>query len=278
MTAAARRTEPAQLPILSDLHRALSKIERHFDAKRLNLIVNDPAVYPWVRGYAKGPLDLSDVAANRDNIVLVGEQGALVFQMLQPGLYEVHSQCLEAGRGRWMLRFVRACLHYMFTRTTAVELLTKTPKGNLAALTLARTIKGAFEFTAKGAWIIDRHPVDCDIYGLTLQSWARTAPGLVERGQWFHARLDAEYKRRGHVDPPHDDDDDHDRFAGLCCEMFLGGQVDKGLLFYHRAAAMAGYGPITITSREPLTLDIGTALIIVRDNDFWVPVVRPTAA
>lgn len=280
MTTVAKRvtSEPGATPALSPLHVTLDRIERQTDARFLNRILNDPSVYPFVHGNLKGPMDASVIVADPANVLLTGELGALLFVQHQPGFYEVHSQCLPEGRGAWMLSFVRACLHWMFTCTDAVDIQTRCPQGNVPALALAKRIHGRFLFTRADGWIMDGVPISADIYGLNIQDWAASAPGLVERGHWFHERLEAEYARHGVADPaPHPDDETHDRYAGMACEMILGGQGHKAAVFYNRWAVMAGYAPITIIKATPptVTVDIQDAIIIVRpDGTFWVTSTR----
>lgn len=279
MNTSAARAAPAAredtaAPPLSDVHRALAGIERQHHARRLNEIANHPTVYPTVRGYSTGPLDLTAVVANPANILLVGEQGALLFVSLQPGLFEVHSQCLPEGRGAWMVRFVRACLHWVFTRTDAVEILTRCP--TVATKALATRIGGKHLFTNPRGWVMDLDPVPADIYGIGITDWMRTAPGLEERGHWFHEKLEAEFARHNKVEPNHPDDDVHDRYVGAACEMFLGGQPVKAAIFYARWAKMADYEPFKILNFDPLTVDIGTAILIVPTDgrDFWIAACR----
>ncbi len=256
---------------LSDLHDMLSKIRREKHASNLNRLLNHPEVYPFVKGACVGPLDLTSAVANEDNYLLMGQFGGLFFQALQPGLYEVHSQCYPEGRGAWMVNFVKGCLHWIFTRTDAVEIMTRCPHGNLAALGLARAIGGKREFTNPKGWILDNKVVPADIFGLRIQDWMRTAPGLEERGKWFHDSLENEYQKIGKTEPIHPDDSSHDRYVGLACEMILGGQPEKGIIFYNRWAALADYATIKLISRQPLALDIEEAILIVRpDGNFYV--------
>lgn len=261
---------------LSDLHAMLAKVERQHHALFINRLANDPSIYPWVRGWIVGKIDLTAAAANPANVVLAGEFGATIWMMHQPGLFEVHSFALPAGRGAWMLSFFRACEHIMFTRSNAVELLTRIPKGNIAARALARALGWTFEFRNEKGWIKDLDPIPADIYGLRLQDWARTAPGLEERGHWFHERLEEEFKRHGKTEAPHPDDVTHDRYVGLCMEMMLSGMPDKGVVFYNRWAALSDYQQIAIAGYDPLLVEIVSAQIIVRPDrgDFWCPMVR----
>ena len=254
---------------LSLLHAMLASIQVQKDAKRLNEIVNHPEVFPWVGFGGKGPLDLSDAIANDEDVIcLLGTYGGVLFHRLQPGLFEAHTQMLPEGRGEWALACVQSCLHFLFTRTEAVEILTRCPQGNLPAKALARAIHGRHEFTNAAGWVKDGKPIPAEIYGLRLQDWLRTAPGLVERGQWFHARLDAEMVRIGIDTPNHADDTEHDRQVGLACEMMIGGMPGKAAVFYNRWSALAGYAPLQILSLNPLEVDIQSARLVVSGGDF----------
>jgi hypothetical protein len=253
---------------LSLLHAMLASIEVQKDAKRINEIVNHPAVLPWVGFADKGKLDLTEAIASPDVICLLGAYGGVLFNRLQPGLFEAHTQCLPEGRGQWMLACVQAALHYLFTRTEAVEIMTRCPEGNVGAKALARAIHGKYEFTNQVGWIANGRPIPADIYSLRLQDWLRKAPGLVERGQWFHDRLDAEMKRLGLPHPKHADDAEHDRQVGLACEMAMGGQPSKACIFYNRWSCMAGYAPMAMISADPLVMEIHTARLRMVGESF----------
>ena len=62
-------------------------------------------------------------------------------------------------RGEWALACVQACLHFLFTRTEAIEIMTRCPHGNLAAKALARAIHGSFEFTNSAGWVKGGKPI-----------------------------------------------------------------------------------------------------------------------
>src|SRR3990167_10259149 len=257
-------------PQLSALHAALNGIERHVNPHFINRVANHPAIYPWVKGYAQGQLDLAPILADPRHYALMGEFGGVLFVNHQPGLYEAHTQIMPEGRGAWALATVRACLHWIFTRTDCVEVMTRVPKGNLGARALAKAIGGRFEFTNPRGWVMNGDPIPADIFALKIQDWMRDAPGLVERGQWFHDRLEAEYERHGVTIPQHDDDAVHDRYVGAACEMALGGQPDKAVIFYNRWAALADYAPVTLMGRDPVVFDIRDAVVALRDDKLWV--------
>jgi len=267
---------PVPVAPISELHAMLAQIERDTDAHRVNRLMNDPSIYPHVRGYHQDKLDFSRAIGDQTNgnAALVGEHGGVLFQQMQPGLYEAHTFVLPEGRGAWAVAMVRATLHWMFTHSICVEIYTRVPKGNLAALGLVRAIHGKRQFTRKDGWVLDFDPIPADIYTLHICDWLAHAPGLVERGQWFHRRLEEEFAQHGHTEPQHEDDIVHDRYVGAAVEMIFGGMPQKGVLFYNRWAVMAGYAPVSIVGFNPLTIDIRNALITVRGYDFKVQTCR----
>lgn len=169
-----------------------------------------------------------------------------------------------------MLRFTQECLKWMFTRTDAMEIMTRCPHGNLPAKALAKAIGGTYEFTNPNGWVMDGKAVPADIYALRIQDWLRTAPGLEERGAEFHDKLEKEFARLGMGDN-HPDDANHDRHVGAAYEMFMGGQPHKGAVIYNRFASMAGYLPIYVVSTEPfVSVNIQSALLVMKNDDFFV--------
>lgn len=245
-------------------------IDRQFTARLLNKVVNDPSVYDWVRGTFEGPMDLTPIVANHNNVLLMGEHGGILFMQHQQGLYEAHAQVVTAGRGKWATEMTQEALHWMFTRTDAVEIVTRVPRGNIGALALTKRMGFVLEFTRNKGWTKAGQPIPADVYSLKVQDWMRDAPGLKQRGDWFHTKLEAEYERIGANHGIHPDDDTHDQFVGATIDMIFGGQPQKATVFYNRWAVMAGYQPIRIMTLAPLTLDIQESLIAVRNDDFWV--------
>lgn len=267
--------EPA--PEISAIHDMLSRIERQTDAHDMNRVINHPEVIEWVRHYAIGRLDVSQAVQHKQNVLLMGEHGGLLFESLRPGVYEVHTAVLPAGRGAWAALMARTCLHIMFTRADAFEIVTRVPKGNLGARALTKMCGFEFEFTRSAqmhGWVYQQDPIPADVFSLPVMRWQRTAPGLVERGRWFHQKLEQEYKRLGKVEPPHPADDTHDRYVGSAVEMIFGGNTIKGIELYNRWAAMAGYATVSVVSIDPLTIDIQQALLCFKGDDFWVMTCR----
>ena len=259
---------------ISSLHAMLETLEIQTDAARLNEICNHPEVFPWIKGPTDEPVDLTEVVTGGDTVTLLGRHGGILFHCLLPEMWEAHTQVVPEGRGPWALECVQACLAWLYTRTDAMEVVTRCPKGNVAALALAKAAGLSKEFTNPTGWTKDGQPVPADIYALRVQDWIRKAPGLVERGRWFHDRLAGELAKHGAEDLVHPDDEVHDRYVGAAAEMILGGQPVKGCILYNRWATMAGYAPIYVASLDPVAINIGTALLVVKDGDFGVAAVQ----
>ena len=246
-------------------------IKRHFTAHSLNVVVNDPSIFPWVRGSLTERLDLTPVVEDHNNVLLMGEYGGVLFTQNQPGVYEAHTQVLPAGRGEWCLKMVQEALEWMFTRTDCVDIITRVPKGNIPARALARSIHGKFEFRMENGWTLNGKVVPADIFSLQIQGWMATAPGLEEWGDKFHQRLTAEYEKHGKTGGPnHGHDPVHDRYVGAAYLMFRNGQPVKGMIFYNRWAKICGYTPITLTSVDPVVIDMQESLLAIENGDFFV--------
>lgn len=263
------------MPPLSAVHEMAETIERRFDALKINRIANHPDVIEWIRGYLPAPLDLSDVTANEANVCLVGEHGAMVFMQLQPTLFECHTLVEPKSRGEWAKTFVHACIGTMFTRTPCMEIVTRIPKGNLGARTMANLCKFQPQFVKKDGWVLHNDPIPAEWFSLDVKTWMLNAPGMIERGRWFHDHLESEFKRLGKTEENHPDDDTHDQVVGATYEMLIGGQTGKAEVFYNRWAAMAGYHPIRVASPQPLIVDIASSVLCVNaDETFYVMKVR----
>lgn len=247
---------------------------REYSAERINVIVNHPNVRPWLGG-GMGALDLSAMIADQRNVLLMGSAGGLLFVFVRPGLYEVHTQFLPSGRGEHALAATNDALRWMFTRTDAIEIVTKVPDGNLGAKGLVRSIHGTKRFRRENAW---QSPsgglVGVDYYALSIQDWAGKCGDLAASGEWFHGKLEAAKAERGASEPLHDHDEAHDRYVGATVEMVLAGQVAKALDFYNSWAPFAGYGPVSVIATNPILFDIGDAVLAVRDDDFEVVLCR----
>lgn len=247
---------------------------REFSAENINRVINHPAVRPWVGAPAGQYVDVSPLVANLSNFLLMGQGGGVLFQCIEPGLYEAHTQFLPEFRGKGAVAVVNDALRYMFTRTDAVEIVTKVPAGNVGALGLVRAIHGQKLFDREKAWLTADGLVDVSYYSLTIMAWVGKAEGLAQSGEWFHGKLEAAKSETAGAAPLHEDDATHDQYVGATVEMIAAGQVNKGVAFYSRWAKISGYGPIAVIATNPVVIDIGDAILAVRDDDFDILLCR----
>lgn len=249
-------------------------VRREYSADAINAVINHPAVRPWVGLPGQSYLDVGPVVANLGNVLLMGEGGGFLLVQLEPGIYEVHTQFVPEARGENVEKSVADAFHYMFTRTDCMEVVTKVPEGNVAANVLAKRSGFELQFERAAAWPTDNGMVGVKYYSRTLAQWVKSAPGLEESGAGFHDKLEAAKISMGATLPIHDDDLAHDRYVGATVEMMASGQIAKALRFYNSWARFSGYGPISVAAENPVVIDIGDALLALRNNDFDVILVR----
>lgn len=230
-------------------------LNRTFEPTRLNEIVNHPSIYPHVCGAIDGPLDLTPLVKDVKNCVLIGEHGAFVYTPHQRGFLEVHSQVLPEGRGKWAMAAARESLRWMFTRTQALEVITRVAKGNYAALALAKACGLKPVMTVPKGWQTKAGPVDCTVLSIHINDWL-AAPGddMVQRGEDLRGRW---------ISLPITDSG----LMGAVHEMMLNGQCAKAAIFLRRWLALAGNDAVV----EPLTdsparIKIGDNIVVARDE------------
>jgi len=232
---------------------------REHDASRINAVLNHPEIRPWVADMSEGEIDISQQVANPRNVLLMGKYGGCMCFQIFPGVYEVHTQVLPEGRGKWSLDFVRAGSDWMFTRTDCYDILTRVPMGHVAAraLALAAGMMPEFQRPDGCKFLGETRPVE--IMSFRVQDWMRQAPGLVELGMWFHAELQREAARLDVQEPAHTDDENHNRYAGAALAMIIAGQLKKGVALYNRWAVVSRHKVISIVEENPpvIRFDLG---------------------
>ncbi|MDB5531604.1 MAG: hypothetical protein JWR51_4707 [Devosia sp.] len=247
---------------------------REFSAERINAIIAHPEVRPWVGMPQQGYIDLTPMVADLRNVLLMGQGGGFFFHQLLPGIYEVHTQFLPEHRGANVLQAAADAERFMFTRTDCLEIRSKVPEHNKGAIGFARAMHYELQYERATAWPTDNGPVAVKYFARTLNQWANRCEGVEATGHWFHEKLEAAKHAAGATSPIHDDDLIHDRFVGATAEMIMAGQLAKAMGFYRQWAVFAGYGPISIIAEYPVVLDIGDALLAIKDQDFEVLLCR----
>lgn len=244
---------------------ATATITRQTDAAQINRMLNHPAVCPWVSGNRPLPLDATPIVQNPNHVVLCCAWGGAVFVKLMIGYYELHTSILPEGRGEGTLAFGRAALEWLFSRTDAVEIVTRVPHGNVAGKAAMRAMGVPVWFTTGAIWPLAGGKVPMDVYKLHILDWiGLERRALAVRGEEFHRRLLAS---GGSVDHP--DDPIHDAHVGAASLLIAGGQPDKAVALYNLYAAMSGYGTISIASRDPLLIDIGSGVVAPQTGEFY---------
>lgn len=236
------------------------KVRREKSADRINAVVNHPSVLPHVCGALEGPLDLSAAVADRNNYLLMAEHGGIMFAHHQLGLFEAHTQVLPEGRGRWALDMALASLQWIFTRTLAMEVVTRVARGNYAALALARAVGGTKVVDLPGGWETREGKVDATVLSITFHDWlAKGRHGLAERGAWV---------RRKWPDTPVSDD----TALGMMFEMMSHGQVAKSAILLARWFAITGQDiKVDVLSDKKARLMIGDTIVVaIDDTDLMV--------
>lgn len=136
-------------------------IERTFDARRINELVNHPAVRPFIGGDIAQPLDLSDAVADPANIFGVGEHGGFAFTWSAPRVYEVHTFILPEGRGRWAADFALTARAWMVENGARLLWTRVHPEaGNVRAFTL----KAGFQPAGTHTVDLGAGPVTYELY------------------------------------------------------------------------------------------------------------------
>lgn len=240
------------------------------DAAHINYLVNHPDVYPWIKGSYIGKIDLSQVIANDNNIVLTFEYGGMLFIKLQAGLYELHTSFLKEGRNKDGKYWAQEAIDWVFINTDACEIVTRCPKHNPASSAGAIVMGFSLDFTTGKIWPANGEMVAMDVFSMKIEDWVKKSPFVLKTGDKFHHDLHDQYDNLGYVIAVHDEDEQHDRYAGACVSMIRSGMIDKGINFYNRWSSLSSYEQIGVESYDPLIIDIKESRILIKDESFEV--------
>jgi hypothetical protein len=157
-------------------------------------------------------------------------------------------------------------LRWMFTRTDAVEILTKCPDDNPGARMAASWLGFRERFHRTDAW---KPGVGISFQALTIDDWYVRDPEAQGVGHAFHEALEA--AKGAHIHQ-HPEDAAHDQAVGAALMMAYAGQIGKGVAFYNRWARFAGYAEIEQVGER--IIDIRDALVEIGNDAVNVLIVR----
>ena len=87
-------------------------LDRSYDAERINLVINDPDVRPFVGGIDLGDIDITSAVERPENWFLMGEHGGFGLIWTAPNVHEVHTFVLPSGRGKWATGAAEAMIDF----------------------------------------------------------------------------------------------------------------------------------------------------------------------
>lgn len=237
------------------------------DAGWFNRLCNLPEVRPGLGG--EGELDVSELIHNPANYALRTEHGGFILINHGAGVYSVHTQFSNEGRGRHAIEAMRAGLEFMFTRTDCIRIFSHCPDSSPAALGLAKAGRAAMWFRKTNDLLGPGQVVRWDVL-----EWMTAEPNNEAEGNAFHDMLEATKAANGSELPKHEDDPWHDRAVGAAVMMCKRGQPTKGVALYNMWAIAAGYAPIALLSEKPPVVDVVDAVVGLNDGELEVMLCR----
>lgn len=235
---------------------------RTMEAPGFNAIANHPAVRPWLGG--DEPMDLTGTLAHPDNVAGLAPGGGFICVALGDGRYDVHSLFLPDREPQEAITTMRAALDYFFASTDGVTLVTKVPKGNRAALGLAKLAGFTLAWTGTVQWTAtETRELDC--YELGLDKWAARSQAALAAGTWLHDAMDETKTANGSALADHSAEDAiHLQMAGAALLMVLAGNALKGVQLYNRWATVSAYPFIRLVRAHPAIIDLDGILVECR--------------
>jgi hypothetical protein len=84
-----------------DISESIDILHDCRDVSRLNAVVNDPSVRPFIGAPEAGVLDMAPLLDDPKNLFPFGEHGGFALVWTAPHAFEVHTFILPSGRGFW---------------------------------------------------------------------------------------------------------------------------------------------------------------------------------
>lgn len=227
------------------------RVWRETEASGINIILNHPAVRPWIADLAEGEIDLSMLVADQNNYLLMGEHGAFFLRLIMDGTYEAHAQVLPAGRGRWARNFTAAGLDWMFGRSNAWEIVARVPGGHIASQALVQGMGFRKEFVSPVPCRFRERQVPATSWRISIHEWVSRSADLLEKGKTICGSLNMNAFGLGTGVPFLTKDDYLAQVVATFVDLVKSGLIIKAAYFYNRWALLARHTPISVVSVDP---------------------------
>lgn len=150
-------------------------LERVYDGARLMRVIRHPSVWPHV-SLGVDDFDISPLASDPDNVMLVNDHGGFGFIKREDGIYEQHTAFLPEGRRGEAFMAGREALWYLFTHTDCIAIRSFVTEENRVAAGYARKLG----FSEIGDCEINGYP--SKVLFLSIKAWARGLGEYACRG------------------------------------------------------------------------------------------------
>jgi hypothetical protein len=243
------------------------ELRRSADAVEFNAILNHPDILPMVSVPGQESLDATPLVDDPKNYLLAVDgatpagmrfqwTGAILFAQHDPGIFEVHTNFLKGWRGQFAVEASLAAYRWMFTHTDAMTLLARAPDCWPQVGKFCEAVGATFEFARPDCWPGPDGPSSCDFYALRYDDWViQNYAALADSASGFPLASIENY-------------------VGVFVETLYGGQPDKAVILYNRFARFGGFPGIALLARDPVIIDIGTAVLQIGEGTFKVLKVR----
>ncbi len=242
---------------------AAPELRRSADGAEFNAILNHPDIFPMVAISGQESLDATPLVGDPKNYLLMvdcGELegrepstriGAIFFAQHDPGIFEVHTHFLKPWRGQFAIDASLAAYRWMFTHTDAMTLLARAPDCWPQIGKFCEAVGATFEFARPDCWPGPDGPSACDFYALRYDDWVKQTESLAKSAVGFPLVS-------------------LEKLVGVFVETLYGNQPDKAVILYNRFARFGGFPMVSLLARDPIIIDIGTAVIQIGENTFKI--------
>jgi hypothetical protein len=234
----------------------------------INVVLNDPSVFPSITSPAIEYLDASSLIQDHANIFLACEGGHVFFIAQGAGFYEGQANFIEGYRGAYALAATRDALASMFLGTDCMTVNMRIPEPNKAAGVFAERLGAVREFDRQSVWATHTGLAGMSFRTLRYVDWVRRANGLETDGKAFVKAFIDERSRLG----ANGDFPDHDncvfRHVGAMAAMLYAGQLEKAIWLYNQFACLAGLAPVALISASQGLVEIDGTLLKFVDGAF----------